>query len=189
MISRNLWPLNFGLLLNFHDVTVTLIQNVLIFVSNTSLMIKLVHFIINDWNYLAFWKKLVLSVAFSKCFSIFSAFSDTNRNADSPSAAEKSEWVTQKSTTFSYSHIAPQSQVPWLCVKIINHITGKHVFGVLRRGKTQTPTQTGAGPFSYRSLAVYHDGVPHVFVSRFIAQYEESCVNNTSIWSFYFPFI
>ena len=31
------------------------------------------------------------------------------RNGDDPSAAEKSAWVTQKSTTFSYSHIAPQS--------------------------------------------------------------------------------
>ena len=26
---------------------------------------------------------------------------------------------------------------------------------------------------SYRSLAVFHDGVPHVFVSRFIALNEE----------------
>ena len=46
--------LNFGLLLNFRDVTVTLSQTVLIFVSNTSQLIGLVHFIIIDWNYLAF---------------------------------------------------------------------------------------------------------------------------------------
>ena len=45
---------------------------------------------------------------------IFSAFSDNNRNADDPSAAEKSAWVTQKSTTFSYSHIAPQSHVDFV---------------------------------------------------------------------------
>ena len=54
--------LNFGLLLNFRDVTVTLSQNVLIFVSNTSQMIGLVHFITKDWNYLAFWKKLALNL-------------------------------------------------------------------------------------------------------------------------------
>ena len=81
---------------------------------------------------------------------IFSVFSDNNRNADDPSAAEKSAWVTQKSTTFPYSHIAPQSQVAWLCVKIINHITGKHVFGFYEEVR-QTPTQTSPGLFSYRS--------------------------------------
>ena len=31
------------------------------FVSNTSQLIRLVHFIINDWNYLVFWKKLALN--------------------------------------------------------------------------------------------------------------------------------
>ena len=36
-------------------------QNVLIFVSNTSQLIGLVHFIISDWNYLVFWKKLALN--------------------------------------------------------------------------------------------------------------------------------
>ena len=51
----------FGLLLNFRDVTVTLSQNVLIFVSNTCQLIGLVHFIINDWNYFVFWKKLALN--------------------------------------------------------------------------------------------------------------------------------
>ena len=39
------------------------------FVSNTSQLIGLVHFIINDCNYLVLWKKLA-SVAFLKCFSI-----------------------------------------------------------------------------------------------------------------------
>ena len=74
MILWNLWLLNFWLLLNFRDVTVTLSQNVLIFVSNTSQLIGLVHFIINDWNYLAFWKKLALNqvLRFLKCFSTIS---------------------------------------------------------------------------------------------------------------------
>ena len=49
------------ILLNFRGVTVTLSQNVLIFVSNTNQLIGLVHLIINDWNYLAFWKKLALN--------------------------------------------------------------------------------------------------------------------------------
>ena len=57
----NLWLLNFGLLLNFRDITVTLSQNVVLFVSNTSQLIGLGHFIINDLNYLVFWKKLVLN--------------------------------------------------------------------------------------------------------------------------------
>ena len=61
VIFGYLWLLNFGLLLNFRDVTVTLSQNVLIFVLNTSQLIGLVHFIIKDWNYLAFWKKLALN--------------------------------------------------------------------------------------------------------------------------------
>ena len=54
----------FGLLLNFRDVMVTVSQNVLIFVSNTShwQSIGLVHFIINDWNYLVFWKKALNQV-------------------------------------------------------------------------------------------------------------------------------
>ena len=43
------------------DVTVTLSRNVLIFVSNTSQLIGLVHFIIKDWNYLAFWEKSALN--------------------------------------------------------------------------------------------------------------------------------
>ena len=51
----------FGLLLNFRDVTVILSRNVLIFISNTSQLIGLVHFIIIDWNYLVFWKKLALN--------------------------------------------------------------------------------------------------------------------------------
>ena len=59
---------NFRLFLNFRDVTVTLSQNVLIFVSNTSQLIGLVHFNINDWNHLVFWKKS--SVALLKCFSV-----------------------------------------------------------------------------------------------------------------------
>ena len=41
VILWNLWLLNFGLLLNFRDVTVTLSQNILIFVSNTSQLIGL----------------------------------------------------------------------------------------------------------------------------------------------------
>ena len=45
----------------FRDVTVTLGQNILIFVSNTSQLVGLVHFIIKDWNYLAFWKKSTLN--------------------------------------------------------------------------------------------------------------------------------
>ena len=53
--------LNFELLLNFRNVTVTLSQNVLIFVSNTSQLIGLVHFNINDWNYFVFWTKLALN--------------------------------------------------------------------------------------------------------------------------------
>ena len=56
-----LCDLNFGLLLNFRDITVTLTQTALIFVSNTSQLIGLVHFIIKDWNYLVFWKKLALN--------------------------------------------------------------------------------------------------------------------------------
>ena len=37
------------------------LKHVFIVVSNTSQLIGLVHFIINDWNYLAFWKKLALN--------------------------------------------------------------------------------------------------------------------------------
>ena len=53
--------LNFGLLLNFRDVTVTLSQNVLIFVSDGKQPNLSDLSIINDWNYLAFWKKLALN--------------------------------------------------------------------------------------------------------------------------------
>ena len=65
--------LNLGLLLNLRNVTVTLSQNVLIFVSNTSQLIRLVHYIINDRNYLVFWKEIGIKprVAFLKCFSKF----------------------------------------------------------------------------------------------------------------------
>ena len=51
----------FWVTLAFSRHKVTLSQNILIFVSNTSQPIGLVHFIINDWNYLVFWKKLALN--------------------------------------------------------------------------------------------------------------------------------
>ena len=51
----------FWVTLEFSRRYCNLSQNVLIFLSNTSQLIGLVHFIINDWNYLAFWKKLALN--------------------------------------------------------------------------------------------------------------------------------
>ena len=50
----------------------TLSQNVLIFVSNTSQLIGLVHFIINEWSYLLLEEiDIESSVAFLKCSGIF----------------------------------------------------------------------------------------------------------------------
>ena len=48
-------------ILDYSWIFVTLSQNVLIIVSNTSQLIRLYHFIIKDWNYLVFWKKLALN--------------------------------------------------------------------------------------------------------------------------------
>ena len=64
----------YGLFLNLRDVTVILSRNVLILVLNTRRLIGLVHFIINDCNYVVFWKNsgIKSSVAFLKC--LFSPF-------------------------------------------------------------------------------------------------------------------
>ena len=66
------------------------------------------------------------------------------------------------------------------CMTLCKNDKPHHGKTCLRRGKTQTLTKTGPGLYSYRSISVYHDGVPHVFVSH--------SMKSTSIWSVYFPF-
>ena len=67
--------------MDFRDVTVILSQNVLIFVSNTSQLIGLVHFIIKVWNYFGLLEEIGIksSVAFLKCFSIFTCIIRSSR--------------------------------------------------------------------------------------------------------------
>ena len=59
-----LWLLNFGLLYKVCDVTVTLIQNVMNFIWNTSQLTRLVNFIIIDSANVVSWKKLALNQVF-----------------------------------------------------------------------------------------------------------------------------